>query len=520
MNKKTKPIKSHKMTKRYQKNKYFWFLIVIVILNVSVISYFVINFFAHQNKIETQIENKNLTKKELLDINQLKNLNQLNDITKQLSYLDSIKSGDIIKINDIKINFPQINQLINNKHKIIRTNFIPKLDLNDKIATEIYPYLLNNKIKDLEISSPIVDEKNVELKWSNDETLNKNSEIFLSNYLKLNDNELTLDLNLNKNSILNLNVPNIFKVKFLELVLQKYDIHNLKISFDGENDKEKIDKILDSLYILQRHLGTKKYNINFDVVLDNIHVSTQLSNNNLQIVKNILAHKINLNTFVLNFDAKNKQFLNNRLLFIQGNIISLKNTLESDMKKYKDIEFNDSTLNSFISLQINGESKNISYSVTDLTEISKLYLTYKFQKLYFNNVNIDTNTSNNDKSQFARYIFFEKLLNIVNEKEINRHDIYKIFSTYTNKKIDYSKQVKQNNLLKIPDYQPNTNYTKGDKVVLKDKVYEFISIYNSVTKPGILSSNSQWKEIGSTSELKKQAQSLKIEIIKHNGKEY
>lgn len=515
MNKKYRKIKT---PKKYQKNKYFWLLVFIVIINVSVISYFVFNFFSKQNQIESQLESKSKSTNGTIDVKALENIAELNNLDKQMAYLDSIKEGDVVKINDTTINFPTIAQKISNKHVLTRINFIPKLNLDDEVSTETYPYLLNNKIRNLEISEPIVNDKNISLKWSKNEKLNTNSEEFLQNYLKLNENELTLNISQDENSIWSSKIPSIYKVKFLSLVMQKYDIHNLKINFTKPSDLQSNKQLLDGLYLLQNYLSSKKIMVNFDFVLGNISTYQALSDDNRNLVSLILKHKLNVNTFVLDFDAGKKQFINNRLTFISNNITSLKTQLKNDFMKYKNIEFNDSTLNSFISTQINAQTDNISYSVNDLSEISKLFNTYKLQKLYLNNVNVDTGTSLYQKSQFARYIFFEKLLGIENTNTIDRFDIYKIFVKFTKTQVDYNNLVSLNKI-SFEDFNNTKVYSKSDKVKVDKNLYESLVDNNVGIIPNVVP-NSNWKNLGEYDKVVNQLSKINIKFIKHNEKSY
>lgn len=515
--KKVKPTIKH--PKKYQKNKYFPIVVIIVILNLLFFAYIGYNFISKQGKIEKQIATDKKKQMENIDILKIKELNNLDDLDKQISYLDNIKSGDEIKVNDIDIIFPKISNKINSDHFLSKSKFVPKVKFDDNFNNELSNYILNKNYHDIEIDSPNVTNNKIELKWTSDEYKNKNISDFMSSYLSNKNNEFTFDLNSNENSFWNTNIPYIYKIKFLTLILEKYDINNVKINLEKVKD---INSCLDALYIVQKYVEKTKstrnsHTINFDFILNSINTSYDLSLDNSKLVESVLKHNLNLNSFILNYSSPVKQIVSNRVDIIKNNIAQLKWRLKDNISKYKKIELEDDIYNSFISLNINSESTNIPYSTDDVANITQLYKDYNFQSLYLNNLNIDYGISN-QRSMFKSYLYFtNRFQNVLNSEKIDRKDVYKIFTAFTKPNIDYKKMLNMNKN-DIEELNLNKEYKRGDYIKIANRVY----IYNNDVairgyNPLYEDTQNPWKFISSYDDFIKNQDKVKIEIKKHNG---
>lgn len=507
---------------KYQKNKYFKILVAIVFVNILLLIFLAHHFFSKEKSELSMLQkSRNI---ELLNIKKIVNLQKLDTPSKQISYLESIKPGDILKSEKTTIYFPKIQKNKSTKEKFKRTSFIPKVNLDDNINVDMFPKLLNKNIHNVEISEPIFkNSKTLKLMWSENEELNKNANTFLKQFLVIGGNHLILNINNSKNNLWDLKIPEILRIKFLSLVMQKYNIHKLNVSLNNNNWNDN-ENLLNSMYLLQLYLNHTNYDVSFDFDLPNINTLSTLTDDNKKLINEILKRGLDVDTFVLDFNSNQRTYINDRLQNISQNIADLKIALGKKLKKYKNIEFNDATLNSFIGLKIHPEYENIVYNFNDLALIKDLFNKYEFSKLYFDNLNIDNGVSNLHRSQFYNDLFTNNLYSVVKRQNVQRADIFKVFEMSANKMvINYLKftKVNINSLDDVLTYLTQQSYVKGDKVQYNQHIYEYISDLNYTnTVPGVDSDISQWKDLGNVSKILEKQKDGHISVIKHDGKYY
>lgn len=478
-----------------KKNINIWIIInILILISISLGIWFTYSYFDTQKKLNEKINIQKVSKTKISYKN-TNDLSKIKTINQSINYLESIDSDISLTFKNKKINYKKENSK-KSSYKV-KKGYIPKVLLDKNITNEFSEELLNNNINRIAISSPISTNKNIEEKWSENTENNKEIKSFLKEYSK--KGEITLILSQKYNSIMNVSMPEILRVKLISNIIKRYNIHNIIIDWNQEIKKINYEKFSSSLYILQTYLKRQEYDLsyNFTIYANNKGL---LDNEEIKI-KDYLRKNLNINSFIIRTENNSNLYSYDPTYDLTKSISKVKKNIQKLIIDIKSITLNDKSINSLISYSpVISNSQINAFTLKDAKNLVKIFKDYSLNTIYLDNINSDFHLNNKIKSLYNNGEFTNEFMKLNKKNLIDREDIFKIFRIDEVESNKIVKNITSINTIneEIPNFIWKT-YLVGEKVQYRNHIFEYKDLPNVVItlpKLGDKSNKTQWKDLG------------------------